>query len=179
MEFLCSGCGRRHKRALERVDEIIRCECGASFYVFFSRGMMFSIPANEFSDAVIRKFQSLVYAAGRIPGSAAAMPSAEAEVLRNTDPMKLIEIGLGRYQRETFGNHLMDAGDLVNVLEIINVEKDAIVKGQKECVSVMEQKLRKRKKITVNYLQILNDEYADQMDVQAASFGESPARPRP
>ncbi len=176
MEFTCAACGRQHVRSSDQIDEFIRCECGLTFYAFYKQGMMFALPVTELSDAVIKRFQSLVFSTGRCAGAMASKPPTLREVLRNVDSMALIELGMERYQMETFGNQIMNAGDIESVLEIINEKKDALVKRQDGYVNIMEQKLKKHKKEQDDYLRALNDEYAIMPNGQMMFMQEQPLR---
>ena len=177
MEFMCAACGKRHIRPAIKVDEFVRCECGLTFYAFYREGMSFTIPVNELRDEVIQLFQNLVLSTGRCAGAKASKISTLRELLKNVDSLALIELGLERYQMETFDNRQMNAGDVACILEIINEKMDALVKGQDGYVSIMEQKPRRHKGEPVDYLHLLDDEYAVMPNNPMMFLQEPPLRP--
>jgi len=54
----------------------------------------------------------------------------------------------------------MHCCDVEDILEILNEDKDAVVKKQNGYVSIKEQKSRKHKKSETDYLQLVSDTLA-------------------
>ena len=177
MEFTCAACGRRHVRNASMVDEFVSCACGQSFYVFYNQGMTLTVPADEMTnDSIKQLFRRFVVGTGRCRDARVDQPMSYMELLKKIDPLALMEISLERYQQETFGNQLMNAGDVETVLEIINEKKDALVKGQDDYVTVMEQKPRRSRREPSDYLSMLEDGNVVMSNGQITYLHEKPLR---
>ena len=160
--FVCERCGRIRVLDQPIVDEIVFCECGFRFYCFGNKGMKITMPAQELCDQFIDLMKRFVQATGRCRDAPA--PRSEAvnikKILLQMDSMGLLEIALEKIQAEEFGRILMHCCDVEDILEIINEDKDAVVKKQNGYVSIKEQKSRKHKNSEIDYLQLVSDTLA-------------------
>ena len=177
MEFTCAACGKRHAWKGTGVDGFIHCDCGFRFYVFCHQGMTFTIPAEEIGNESLKEmFRRFVVTTGRCQDASVNRPAGVLDLLKKIDPLALLEIALERVQQETFGNQIMNAGDVEIILEILNQKKDAVVKGQKGYVSIQEVKARHSRREAVHFLQMLEDENAAMPNGPAACLHEDPRR---
>ena len=161
--FVCERCGRIRVLDQPIVDEIVFCECGFRFYCFGNKGMKITMPAQELCDQVIDHMRRFVQTTGRYRG-AQALPSEAIninKILQQMDSTGLLEIALEKIQVEVFGRILMHCCDVEDILEIINEDKDAVVKKQNGYVSIKEQKSRKHKNSEIDYLQLVSDTLAE------------------
>ena len=157
--FFCERCGRIHVLDQAVVDEIISCECGFRFYCFGNKGLKINIPVLELHDQVFDLMKRFIQATGRCRDAPA--PRSEAvnikKILLQMDSMGLLEIALEKIQAEEFGRILMHCVDVEDILEILNEDKDALVKKQNGYVNIKEQKSWKHKKSEIDYLQLVSN----------------------
>ena len=159
MEFACAVCGKRHTEHGSLVDKFVRCACGTEYYVFSYRGLQVTIPAGEMKDEyVLRGFRNFVVSTGRCRDAGVERCVTLREALEITEPTVLMEAGLRRYQQGKYGNGRMNSGDVESILEIVNEGKDAVVKGQKEGVSVMEQRVKARTQPSADYRRMMEEQ---------------------
>ena len=176
--FICGRCGRIHVPDRPIVDEIITCGCGYRFYCFGNSGMMITVPAQELRDTVCEAMRRFVQATGRCRDAPA--PPSETEnirkILLRMDSTGLLEIALQKMQEEDFGETLMHSNDVVSILELIHENKDAVVKGQKGYVSIIEQRSRNHRKSETDYLQLMENTLAAIPEREAVCREEAPLK---
>ena len=160
--FVCGRCGRIRVLDQPIVDEIVVCKCGFRFYCYGNKGMTITMPAQELCDQVIDQMRRFVQATGRYRG-APALPSEAVninKILQQMDSMGLLEIALEKLQEEDFGGTLLHCYDIISILELLHEKKDAVVKKQKDYVSVVEQRSKNHKHPEIDYIQLVNNTLA-------------------
>ncbi len=156
--FVCPCCHRRYDYEQRVVDEVINCGCGFVFYVFGHQGLTIQLPEEEANEAVCEALRRLVRTTGRFPDAPSpGRRKGFAAEIGMIPPLALIEMGLQRMQTASFGGQILHSGDVESILEILNEKKDALVKRQNGYVTVMEQKVRNRKKGEVDYLRLMEE----------------------
>lgn len=97
-------------------------------------------------------------------------------VLMGLDPLYLLEVALERYQAEVFGNQLMNAADVVSILEILNESgnKDALVRKKDGFVNIIEQTVKKHKQKVIDLTALREKALLPGSEEQEHSMGEEP-----
>ncbi len=160
--FICERCGRIHALNQPIVDEVITCECGYRFYCFGNSGLIINVPEHELRDTVCEMMRRFVQSTGRCRDAPAPPPETEniRKLLLRMNSMGLLEIALQKMQEEDFGETLMHSNDIESILELLHENKDALVKGQKGYVSIIEQRNRNHRKSEIDYLQLMENTLA-------------------
>lgn len=176
--FVCQQCHRKHTVEEAMIDGIITCECGYRFYCFGNSGMTITMPVEEIRGKTRDLMRRFVQSTGRCRD--APSPPSETgnimQILQRMDSRGLLEIALKKIQEEDFGETLLHSNDIVIILELLNENKDAVVKGQKGHVNVMEQRNRNCRKSETDYLQLVKDTLAPFEDRETVCREETPLK---
>lgn len=149
MKFECVYCGKTHIRTGELVDEHIRCSCGHRFYAFYHEGMKMTIPSKDVESLeAVLTFRQFLARTGRCRDAAGAKggPVDYTMILRRADPLGLMEIGLERYQDETFGKRIVNCGDIASLCESLNSDGhvDILIRNKGNYIDLIEMRGKKK-----------------------------------
>ena len=125
----CPQCHRKKSWEKDTVNERVYCQCGKDYWAFSYAGINITSPWEHPVNALL--LGTIVRT--EHPEGTKSIPT----ILREVDSSLLMEIGMRKYQQESFGKVLMHHVHNERVMDMIFEGDDVCIRGKKDYVSIM------------------------------------------